>query len=167
MNIRVHHQKNASKFLEVYILLRLQRMLDEKWNDVLQQVLLAPHSIGHSVAVILADHAASEKRLKSMENLHIALVLYDGEFRKNLKFSCHFLVGVNSHVETTFTVHEARNPLSIKLHRRHPNVKSLRVPVTDRSSLRIVPMSIGFLLPEIQASTKWFWRSFPHMVRFY
>lgn len=167
MNIRVHHQKNASKLFEIHILLRLQRMLNEKWNDVLQQVLLAPHSIGHSVAVILTYHAASEISLKSMENLHIALVLYDGEFRQNLKFCCHFLVGIDSHVETAFTVHEARNPLSIKLHRRHPNVKSLRVPVTDRSSLRIVPMSVGFLLPEIQTSTKRFWRSFPHMVRFY
>src|SRR4029434_1282312 len=37
-------------------------------------------------------------------------------------------MGIDSHVETTFTVHEACNPLRVQLHWTLPNIWSLRVP---------------------------------------
>src|SRR5258706_9959681 len=40
---------------------------------------------------------------------------------------------IHSDVEAAFTIHEARDPLSVKLHGRVPNVKSLRVPCAARA----------------------------------
>ena len=168
MIARFHHQDDTSKLLEIDALPRLQRVLDEEWDDALEQMLLPPDPVSHPVAVVRTDHAATEKRLESMEDLHISLVLHDGEFRQYLKACGHFRVGIDPHVKTTFTIHEACYPLRVELHGPVPNVKSLRVPGATRPSLRIVPMSVGFLLPaEWPASTERLWRSFPHMVRFY
>src|SRR5262245_24692516 len=40
-------------------------------------------------------------------------------------------MGIDTDMKTTFTIHEACDPLSVKLHWRLPNVKSLRVSGTD------------------------------------
>src|SRR5687767_12629434 len=104
-----------------------------------------------------------------MQELHIAFVLHDGEFREDLKTGAHLGMCIDPDVEAPFTIHETCDPLSRQLHRPVPNVKSLRVPGAESGpSLRIVPMSAGFLLPvERPTSTRRLWRSFPHMVRFY
>jgi hypothetical protein len=51
------------------------------WNDVFQEMLLIPHPIRHSVTVIRANHSTTEMGFQSVQNLHIAFVLHDGEFR--------------------------------------------------------------------------------------
>ncbi len=53
---------------------------------------------------------------------------------------------IDSDVKTAFTVHEADDPLRLEIHRTVPHIKSLRVPIAYGPSLRIVPMSVGFLL---------------------
>ena len=131
MIARLHHQEHASKFLEVDSLFRFQRMLDEEWNDAFQKMLLASHAIAHPVAVILANHAASEMRLQCMEDLRITLVLHDGKFREDLKAGPHFGIRIDSNMEATLTVHEACDPLRVKFHQQHPSVKSLRVSAAD------------------------------------
>jgi len=77
-------QANATKLLTVNALLCFQGVLEEEWKDALYQVLMTTHAVGHSVAVILTNHTASEVSLERMQHLHIAFVLYDGEFRQNL-----------------------------------------------------------------------------------
>src|SRR4029453_5431881 len=122
-------------------------MLDEEWKNGFEELLLSPYPIGHPVFVIAANDAATEKGFQAVQELNIAFVLHDGELGQNLKSCCHFRMGVDSHVETTFTVHESHNPSCIKVHLPVPNGKSLRVLQTSERlepSLRIVPMSRGF-----------------------
>ncbi len=128
MFARLHHPKYTLELLKVQSLLRLQRVLDEKWNDALPKMSLTAHSIRHPVAMILSNHAASEIRFECMEHLHIAFVLHDGEFRKNLIANCHVYMCVDANMKAAFTIHETCNPLCVKFHRLVPNVKSLRVP---------------------------------------
>ena len=128
MNIRIHEPKNATELDEVHVLPCLQRMLDEKWNDALVQIFVPSHPVGHPVAVIGSNHAASEMVFQGVKDLHIAFVLHDGEFRQDLKSGGHFRVAADAHVETAFTVHKTRDPLRVKSHWLLPNIKSLRVP---------------------------------------
>ena len=103
-------------------------MLLEERNDVLRQVLMSSYAIGHPVAVVLSDNTAPEVAFQRMQDLNIALMLNDGEFRKHLKSSCHFRVGVYPNMKAAFAINEADNPLRIELQRDLPNVKSLRIP---------------------------------------
>ena len=168
MIARFHLEEYTSELDEVLTLPRLERVLDVVWNDVPSQMVHAPHSIRHSIAVIRSNHSATEMTLQCVQNLHIALVLHDGEFRENLKSGAHVGLFVDPDVKASFPVHEACDPLSIKFHRLVPNVKSLRVPgAVPGPSLRIVPLSVGFLLPREATSTERLSRSFPHMVGFY
>ena len=91
-------------------------MLFEEWNDVLTQVLSIPHSIGHSVTVILANHAASEVGLDRVQELRIALVLYDGELRQDLHSYRHACMPRDTDMKATFTVHEACDPFRVEIH---------------------------------------------------
>ena len=170
MLARLHHSKYTFELLKVQPFLRLQRVLDEKWNDAFPKVCLTSHSISHPIAVIRSNHAASEIGFECVKHLHIAFVLHDGEFRKDLIASCHINMLIDANIKAAFTIHEPCNPLSVEFHRLVPNVKSLRVPgAVTGPSLRIVPMSVGFLLPSQvgMTSTERLWRSFPHMVQFY
>ena len=81
MLARFHHQHNAAKLLERNALLSLQRVLEKKWNDTFKQMLVASYTVSHPVAVIPANHAAPEVPLQRVQNLYIAFVLYNGEFR--------------------------------------------------------------------------------------
>src|ERR1044071_1949574 len=111
MATRFHQEQNVPELQEIDVLLGFQRMLDEEWNDVLQEVLQTSHPIRHPVSVINSNHATTEVRLECMENLHIALVLHDGEFRQHLKSR----MGIDAHMKTPFTVHEACDPLRVQL----------------------------------------------------
>ena len=125
-------QKYTSELQEVHVLLRLERMLDEKWNDLFEQVIQASYAVSHSVAVVRANHAAPEIGFKRVEYLDVSLMLDDGKLRQNLGFGCHAGVCINTDVETTFTVDKADDPLCIKFQRKTlPNVKSLRIPGLD------------------------------------
>ena len=128
MNPRLHPLKNVTELDEIHVLSGLERVLDEEWNDALNQVLLPSHPVGHSVAVVHANHSASKIAFQGMKDLHIALVLHNGEFRQYLESGGHLFVRIDPHVKTTFTVHKACDPLDVKLHWKLPNVKSLRVP---------------------------------------
>ena len=110
MNILIHQQKNVAELLKVHVLLRLQGMLDEKWNDAVEQMLDSTHSVGHPIAVVPANHATTEVFLQRVKHLYIALVLHDDEFRQDLRSCRHLRVGVDSHVKTAFAVHEACDP---------------------------------------------------------
>src|ERR1700751_4257514 len=92
MCTRFHQEQNVPEFQEIDVLLGLQRMLDEEWNNVLQEMFQTSHSVRHSVAVVHANHSTTKVRFECMENLHIALVLHDGEFRQYLKSCGHLMV---------------------------------------------------------------------------
>ena len=81
MPILAHHPQDLPKLLEVRALLRLQLVLLEERDDALEQMLLAAHTVGQPVAVILANHSATEESLQRMQRLGIALVLDHGELR--------------------------------------------------------------------------------------
>ncbi len=60
-------------------------MLFKKWNDVFKQVLLASHPVSHSIFVMVANDTTIKISFQCVKNLHIALVLHNGEFRQYLK----------------------------------------------------------------------------------
>jgi len=91
-------------------------MLFEEWNDAFVQLLALPHSIGHSVAMVLANHAASEVRLDRVQELRIAFVLYDGELRQDLNSHRHALVSRDADMKATFAVHESCDPFRVEIH---------------------------------------------------
>jgi hypothetical protein len=73
----------------------------------------------HAVSVINTDHPAAEVRFERVQNLHVTLVLDNGEFRKNLHPRAHVAVGADSHVKASFAIHKAYDPLGIELHLEH------------------------------------------------
>src|SRR5579863_8208946 len=116
-------------------------MFLKEGNDSLIQVIQASHPIRHSLPVIRSNHAAPKEFLECMEQLNVSLVLYNCEFRKNLKSRSHFRVRIDSDEETTFAVNKPDHPLCFQISRVWLNVKSLRVLHVLEPSLRIVPLS--------------------------
>ena len=87
------------------------------------------HSVCHPISMVCSHNTKTKEIFKSIQQLDIAFVLYNGELRKNLKTSCHFIVSINSDMKTTFTIDKPCYPFCIKFHLPTPNVKSLRVPI--------------------------------------
>jgi len=112
----LHAVDYALELLEVHALFRTQRVLDEEWDDVPGKMLPAPDSVVGSIAVVGSHHTTTKERLERMEQLHIALVLHDGELRQNLKAGAHLGMRIDPDVEASFTVHEACHPCWIELH---------------------------------------------------
>ena len=86
-------------------------MLFKEGNDALIQVIQASHSIRHSLRMIRSNHPAPKKVFESVEQLNIALVLYNRELRKHLESRTHLRVLVDADEETTFSVNESNHPL--------------------------------------------------------
>jgi hypothetical protein len=144
MLARLHLEQDPAEDDEVSPLARLERVLDEEWDDAVEQVLLAPHPVRHPVSVVAADDAAAEEGLQGVQELHIALVLHDGELRQNLSACSQVRVRIHPDVEAAFAVDKACNPSCVELHWPAPNVWSLRVlAAAGEPSLRIVPVSAG------------------------
>src|SRR5687767_10976603 len=89
----------------------------EEWDDDLLMVFQLSHTITHSIAVIGPNHAAGEKLLDSMEDLHVAFVLNEHELRKNLHAEGHLRLKADSDMKTAFTVGKADHPLCFQIHR--------------------------------------------------
>ena len=119
-------------------------MLFEKRDDFFIQMVQASHPICHSFRVIPSNHAAPKKLLERMEQLNVSLVLYNCEFRKNLKPGSHLRMGIDADEKTTFAVNKPYHPLRFQPSRMWLNVKSLRVLHDVEPSLRIVPLSVRF-----------------------
>src|SRR5438270_4522191 len=137
-------------------------MLFKEGNDSFIQVIQASHPIRHSLSVIRSNHAAPKEFLECMEQLNVSLVLYNCEFRKNLKSGGHLRVRIDSDEETTFAVHESNHPLRFQISRVWLNVKSLRVLHILEPSLRIVPLSDQILTAvNTTASTDRLYEEFP------
>src|SRR5579864_4694606 len=137
-------------------------MLFKEGNDSLIQVIQTSHSICHSLPVICSNHATPKELLECMEQLDVSFVLYNCEFRKNLKSGSHLRVGIDSDEETTFAVHESNHPLCFQISRVWLNVKSLRVLHSLEPSLRIVPLSDQILTAVVMtASTDRLYEEFP------
>lgn len=124
MNVLLHQAKHVSKLLEIDALPGPERMLFEEWNDAFDQLLTLSHSIGHPVAMVLANHAASEVGLDRMQELRIAFVLYDGELGQDLDSHRHAFMSSDSDMEAAFTIHEACDPFRVEIH-RSPRTYSL------------------------------------------
>ena len=121
-------------------------MLLEERNDSFIQVIQTPHPVCHSVTVVRSNHTAPKKLLERVQKLDISLVLYNCKFREHLKSGGHLWMRINANEEATFSVRKSDHPLRLQPPRLWLNVKSLRVLHLE-PSLRIVPMSAGFLLP--------------------
>ena len=94
-------------------------MFHEKRNDPFKQMLNTAHPERHAVAVINTDHPTTEMRFERVQNPHVTLVLYDGEFRKNLHPRTHVAVSTDSYMKAAFAIHKAYDPLGIELHLEH------------------------------------------------
>ena len=84
--------------------------------------LEASHTVGHPVAVILANHSATEIGLEAVKHLRVALVLDDGELRKQLVARLHVGMSVDADVKAPFTVDEPCDPLCSQIHVGAPNL---------------------------------------------
>src|SRR5438552_1252638 len=60
MNSLFHQPQNSCELMKVHVLPRLERVLDEEWNDALPEMLQPSYPIRHSVAVVTSYHAAAE-----------------------------------------------------------------------------------------------------------
>jgi len=116
MFVLLHQAEHVAELLKIDALPGTERMLFEEWNDAFDQLLALPHSIGHSVAMVLANHAASEIRLDRVQELRIAFVLYDGELRQDLHSHRHALVSRDTDMKATFAVHESCDPFRVEIH---------------------------------------------------
>src|SRR6266481_6980696 len=101
-------------------------MLFKAGNDRIFQVVQCSHSIPHSLRMVPANHSAPKKLLERVEQLDVSLMLYNCEFRQNLKTGSHFRLPVDADEETSFAVHKSDNPLRFQSSRMRLNVKSLR-----------------------------------------
>ena len=119
-------------------------MLFKEGNNFFIQMIQTSHPIRHSLHVIGSNHAAPKKLLECMEQLDVSLVLYNCEFRKNLKPRSHLRMWIDSDEETSFAVNKSHHPLRFQPSRMWLNVKSLRVLHFLEPSLRIVPLSVRF-----------------------
>ncbi len=143
----LHHQQHAPELLKVQPFLRLERVLEKEWDDLRAQLLQPTDPIGHPIAMIASNDPAPEVGLQRMKDLHIALVLHDGEFRQNLVTARHVGMFCDADLEAAFTVHEACNPSWLKIHWPAPDVLVSEGSRGSREpSLRIVPMSGGLFL---------------------
>ena len=133
MIARTHRENHLSKLLEIQALLRSQRVLLEEWDDARAEMLQTPNSVSHSLGVVGSYDTTTEECLECVQELHIALVLHDGELRKDLNLSCHVGSDVDSDVKASFTIHETCDPICDEFHWLIPNVKSLRVPCSIRA----------------------------------
>ena len=113
MTALLNDSNDAAELLKVLSLLRLEWVLDEKWDDAFTQMLLPTYSVSHPVAVVATNHTTTEVLFESVKHLYIALVLHDGEFREHLISALHRVVRIDAHVKTAFTVHEANYPLCV------------------------------------------------------
>src|SRR5229473_950746 len=128
-------------------------MLFKEGNDSFIQVIQTSHPIRHSLPVVCSNHAAPKESLECMEQLDIALVLYNCEFRKDLKPRSHLRMRIDSDEETTFAIHKPNHPLCFQISRMWLNVKSLRVLHTLEPSLRIVPVSDQILTAAVMTTS--------------
>jgi len=115
MNVQLHQLEYAAKQREITALLSLKRMLDKEWDDRPHQVASAAHAVGCSVAMIPPDDSTAEELLQCVQQLDVAFVLHDGEFRKHLTVHPHVRMNRYPDMETTFTVHEACDPFRLEL----------------------------------------------------
>ena len=108
-----HHQKHPAESQEILSLLRLELMLHEERNDVFSQMARASDPVGHPVAVILANHSATEVRLEGVQHLNISFVLHHGELRKHLNAAGHAGILVDADMKAAFTITEACDPFCL------------------------------------------------------
>ncbi len=90
-------------------------MREKEWDDRPEQIAPSPHAVGRSVAMIAPDDSATKKCFRRMQQLDVALVLHDGEFRKHLAVRPHAGMSRDPDVETSFTVHESCDPFRLEL----------------------------------------------------
>lgn len=129
----LHHLQHPSKCLEVTLFASLEGVLVEEWDDAFIEIPTIANPEGPTIAVIRSHHSASEELSDASEQLHIAFVLHDGEFRKYLNAASHAAVARDRHMEAAFTIHETCDPLWIEFHWKILDVKSLRVPSAKRA----------------------------------
>ena len=114
----LHRQQDLSKLQKIDTLLCLEVVNHEEWHHPFDQVLEPTHPKRHPVAVVPANHAATEVRLERVQDLRVPLVLHHGELGQNLNSQRHVLVLTDSDVEAAFTVDETNDPLGFKIHGR-------------------------------------------------
>jgi hypothetical protein len=142
----LHQLEDLPEFQEIDALFRFQRMLLEKRHDFLIQVIQGANSICHAFCMVPANHAAPKKLFECVKQLHIAFVLHHCEFGEHLESGGHLWMRINTDEEAPFSIDKSHHPLRLQPSRLWLNVKSLRVLHVLEPSLRIVPLSVGFLL---------------------
>ena len=79
-------------------------------------MLEASYAVGQSIAVVRSNHTATEIGLETVQHLRVALVLDDGELRKDLVAGFHVAMRIDTDMKAAFTVDEASHPTGIDVH---------------------------------------------------
>ncbi len=111
----VHHAKDVGEFQRIDALLRSQPMLLEESCD-LAEMLDAAHPVFPSLAVIPTHAPEAEKSLQCVQNVEIAAVLNDAEFRDDLHPDTDRRVSLDSDEEAPFSVDESDHPIRTEFH---------------------------------------------------
>jgi hypothetical protein len=85
-------------------------MLHEKRYDDVGQVTSITNTVRHPIPMVDTNHTAPKKSFERVQDLDIALMLNDREFRKHLKSHRHLRVSGNSYVEAPYTVDKSGDP---------------------------------------------------------
>ena len=81
MIARFHHSNYATELLKIDAFLGSQRVRDEEWDDVPREIPRSPDPKGPAIAVVRSHDTTAEEFTDGSKELHIALVLHDGELR--------------------------------------------------------------------------------------
>ena len=152
----LHHQQDFSEFLEVYVLLRLQRVFLEEFRNFFQARSLTNSKL-ISIFVVSPNNTAFEESLQSIQDLDVPFMLNHSEFWKNLVSRFHSPIPVDSNVEASFTIDKPNNPIRFEVQ----NLHSLSQKLDARRTVSEDPLT-GFLriaqslpfLPELAAAPR-------------
>src|SRR6266853_270118 len=99
----------------------------------MKKIHLPADPVGPAVAMVRSHDTTAEVGSELVQQIHIALVLHDGEFRQDLIAALQVGVTIDPDVKAALTVHEACDPFGVEFHWQIPDVKSLRVPCACRA----------------------------------
>src|SRR5262249_19277912 len=111
----LHQAQNVSEFQKVNLLLGFERVTLEEADDMLKAFEF-PDSKFPTILVVLANCAATEEPLESMQDRKVAHVLNDTKFRNNLITSGRAGIALNAHKEAAFAIHKTNHPFRSKFH---------------------------------------------------
>ena len=111
----LHQAENVAEFQEVDVLFGFERVALEKADDLLE-ALKFPNSQLPAVCVVLANGAATEEPLESVQDWQVAHVLDDAKFRDDLIAGGGAGIALDAYEEAAFAIDKTDHPFRGHFH---------------------------------------------------